>query len=359
MPAIVDSFPFPWPLPAAQELHVALAQVYPTVQGAVFIAEKCGIARYDLFLEQSAFFLWRDILNEGAMRLTNRALVTAARDSLNAANPRRPFLGALLSGDTGELLVDRQSRDANGVPIFLKSTDDIAEPEALLFKDDLTMSVGRIPWLIGVLEKLKAAAPSVCRMLVSFPGGRMRGTAFRIAPDLLLTNWHVLHHEDASATSVRAEFGFEDDAQGSGLSPIELLCDVATIRGNAADDWAVIGVGGAMTEAIPTVRLSEAIDPRNDDSAFVIQHPGGERKRIAFVRNQVTDFDDRVVHYLSDTQTGSSGAPVFHESGRLMALHHAGGRPQEVAGKQPMSKNEGIRIPRIRKSLLDMGVHLP
>lgn len=359
MSSIVDTFPFPWVLPVAQELHVALAQVYPTVQGALFIAEKAGIARYDLYAEQSAFFLWRDILIEGAKRLSNRAVVTAARDTLNAANPRRPFLDALLSGQQEQIAFDRQPRGAEGVPLFLKSTDDVTVPEALLFKDDLTMSIGRIPWLIAVLARLKDLAPSVCRMEVTFPGGRMRGTAFRIAPGLLLTNWHVLHYEGAAATGVKAEFGFEEDAQGSGLASTTLDCDLATVRGNAADDWAVIGTSATMTDAIPIVKLSEAIDPQNDDFAFIIQHPGGERKRVAFVRNQVTAFDDRVVHYLSDTQTGSSGSPVFHESGRLMALHHAGGRPQEVAGKPPISKNEGIRIPRIRQSLVDIGVCLP
>jgi hypothetical protein len=31
----------------------------------------------------------------------------------------------------------------------------------------------------------------------------------------------------------------------------------------------------------------------------------------------------------------------------LIALHHAGGRPVEVAGKPPVAKNEGVRISRV------------
>jgi len=359
MTDIVDAFPYPWALPVAQELHIALTEVFPTVQGALFVAEKAGIQRFQLFTEQPAFFLWHAVLDAGANRQANRQLVTAARDALPPNNPRRPFLDALLAGNEGEIPLDRQPRAADGTPVFLTSSDDITEPEALLFKDDLTMSIGRIPWLIAVLERLRQASPSVCRMLIAFHGGRIRGTGFRISSELLLTNWHVLHHKGVAATSAKAEFGFEDDAQGGGLASTVLDCDLSTIQGDAADDWAVVRTATAMADTVPIVKLSEAIDPKTDDLAFIVQHPGGERKRLAFVRNQVTAFDDRTVHYLSDTQTGSSGAPVFHESGRLMALHHAGGRAHELAGKPPLSKNEGIRIPRIRQKLAELGIAVP
>ena len=92
--------------------------------------------------------------------------------------------------------------------------------------------------------------------------------------------------------------------------------------------------------------------------AFIVQHPAGDRKRVAFVRNQITWVDDRVVQYLSDTQTGSSGAPVFDRDGRLIALHRAGGRPQEVAGKQPLRKNEGVRIDRVVAGLKTRGIEI-
>jgi V8-like Glu-specific endopeptidase len=107
------------------------------------------------------------------------------------------------------------------------------------------------------------------------------------------------------------------------------------------------------------LKLSEAVTPTRQAPAFVIQHPGGDRKRVAYVRNQVTDLDDRVVHYLSDTQSGSSGSPVLNDGGRLIALHHAGGTPQEVAGKPPLKKNEGIRIERVIAGLKAAGIPHP
>jgi V8-like Glu-specific endopeptidase len=77
------------------------------------------------------------------------------------------------------------------------------------------------------------------------------------------------------------------------------------------------------------------------------------------VRNQVSSFDDRVLHYLTDTQQGSSGSPVFDAQGRLIGLHHAGGTPQQVIGKPPMAKNEGIRIPRVVAGLQAQNVDAP
>lgn len=114
-----------------------------------------------------------------------------------------------------------------------------------------------------------------------------------------------------------------------------------------------------MKDAWPVLKLTEAVSPETGAPAYIIQHPSGDRKRIGFVRNTVTSFDDLVVHYLTDTQEGSSGAPVFNARGQLIALHHAGGRPQQVVGKPPVKKNEGIRITRILKRLQSESVILP
>ncbi len=50
---------------------------------------------------------------------------------------------------------------------------------------------------------------------------------------------------------------------------------------------------------------------------------------------------------------------MFDVQGRLIALHHAGGRPQQVVGKPPVKKNEGIRITRVVAGLKGEGVVVP
>jgi len=134
---------------------------------------------------------------------------------------------------------------------------------------------------------------------------------------------------------------------------------VTTIEGDPADDWAVIRTAAPLDPAILTLPLTAFADPVREAPAFIVQHPGGDRKRVAYVRNQITDFDDQVVHYLSDTQSGSSGSPVLNEDGKLVALHRIGGRPQEVAGKLPLRKNEGVRISRILEGLEALHIDVP
>jgi hypothetical protein len=115
----------------------------------------------------------------------------------------------------------------------------------------------------------------------------------------------------------------------------------------------------ALEDKWSIIKLSEAVEPKVGGGAFIIQHPEGLRKRIGYVRNQVSAFTDRVVHYLTDTQDGSSGSPVFNDAGQLIALHHAGGIPQDLTGKAPVTKNEGIRIPRIVTGLAAAGITVP
>ena len=358
MASVVDTLPFPWHLPEAQELHTALCDIYPTPKGAIFVAVQAGLKESKLLADQPSYLLWKDILNAGAAAKKNGTIVKTVLDQ-NPTTPQHSFLSALLVPQAAPITLDRQPRGADGAPLFLKDSDKVTEPEALLFHDDLTLPIGRVRWLIAVLQRIEEMGPAVCRLQVGSPGVSQRGTGFRIAPDILLTNWHVLHFKDVRAAKVTAEFGYDDDGKGGGLASTAVPCDVATIRGNADDDWAIITVAEKIVDTIPIIKLSEAVDPEDNAPAFIVQHPGGERKRIAYVRNQVTSFDERVVHYLSDTQPGSSGSPVLNEDGRLFALHRAGGRPQEVAGKPPLRKNEGIRIPRIRDGLANLGVVVP
>src|SRR5205085_9296038 len=133
----------------------------------------------------------------------------------------------------------------------------------------------------------------------------------------------------------------------------------ASIKTNKDDDWGVITTTQPLDPAWPIIKLSEAVAPVPNSSAYIIQHPLGERKRLGFIRNQVSEINDRAILYLTDTQVGSSGSPVFDEKGKLIALHHQGGRPQQVVGKPPIKKNEGIRISKVLAGITAMGVSVP
>jgi V8-like Glu-specific endopeptidase len=359
MASILDALPYPFAEQQAQELHVLLTRLYPSAMQAIPVAERAGLDPAFLNPQQPPIYLWHDILQLAASGAQTRTLVSTVRGLLTATNPNRPFLDDLLADRPTPS--DGELRNVDGTPIFIAGDDTVSEPEALLYYDDLTLQIGRVPGLIATLQTLVEIAPAVCRLVVDLHGAGMHGSGFRIASDLVLTNWHVLHDKDTGnpATAVTAEFGYEDDGRGGALAPTPIPCDVGSIATDKADDWAVIRAGQPLRDEWPVVKLSEAVEPVVNESAYIVQHPRGDRKRLGFVRNQVSSFDDRVVHYLTDTQQGSSGSPVFDAQGRLIGLHHAGGTPQQVAGKPPMAKNEGIRIPRVLAGLQAQDVDTP
>src|SRR5215813_5208103 len=110
MTSIVDTFPYPFHLPEAQELHATLAAIYPTSKGAMYIAERAGMQPAMLNPDQPAFFLWRDILKDSATGTQTRQVVQMVRD-LNATNSKRAFLDALLAS-TPAPPVENQPRAA-------------------------------------------------------------------------------------------------------------------------------------------------------------------------------------------------------------------------------------------------------
>jgi hypothetical protein len=353
--ALLDELRYPWHEPLAQQLHRTLVELYPTNQAAVLLAAEAGVDTGTIFQQQPVVFLWKEILDAAALGNLLPALVRRALDRLSPAHPSRPFLVALLAGETPA--VSAEPRTPDGAPSFLHDDDTVSEPEAKLFGDDLTMPVGQVPGLIAALGKVLAVSPSVCKLTVGFAPGEQFGTAFRIAPDLLLTNWHVVHRrgDAAPAVTVSAEFGFEDDADGGLLPPRAVRCDAAPAASDETDDWAVVSVAEPLADTWPAVSLATVAVPAMNGPAYIVQHPMGQRKRVGFVRNRISYVDDRVVHYLTDTDAGSSGSPVLDADGRLVALHHRGGRPQATLGGAPVRKNEGIRMSRIAAALADRG----
>jgi len=90
----------------------------------------------------------------------------------------------------------------------------------------------------------------------------------------------------------------------------------------------------------------------NEDRIYVIGHPNGGELSFSFQDNTLVDFDDRLLHYRSPTDPGSSGSPIFNEHWELIGLHHAGSkRMPKINGLGTHPANEGITLPAIRAAI--------
>lgn len=346
MVAFLESHPFPFNTPAGQELWRTVAGLVPVPADAIALAEKFNVDPLDLPVHLTPRQLWNVILQKTAAHGTTTDLV---KDLLAQfpRNRKAPFLRDLI--DDKAVVVS---------PEPVSGFDPlVTAPEALLFTDDLTMAAGRVPNLIATLQRLLGLAPAVCLLRVENVFGGFTGTGFRIGSDLVLTNHHVLFPENNKAATVQVDFSFDVDTAGASLPVVSLAGDVATIVGDAGDDWAVVRVAN-MKPNIPIIDLAADVVPTNNEQAFIVQHPEGRQKRLGFVRNMITSVTDQFVQYLTDTQPGSSGAPVFDAQGRLIALHHRGGTPTQKTGMAPLTKNQGVRISRVVAGLGAQGVEI-
>ena len=85
----------------------------------------------------------------------------------------------------------------------------------------------------------------------------------------------------------------------------------------------------------------------------IIQHPKGSPLKVVLTQNHVTGaISDKRVHYVADTDDGSSGSPVLNQRWEVVALHHGS---LEIAlnaaggGKRISYENEGIPM----RSIID------
>jgi hypothetical protein len=333
---ILDDFPFPLGKPMAKELLRTMARVYRSEDESIRFVAQYGIEEIDIKPGLRSIDRWQDLLDE----LAKKGKLRAAVKQTNEQNRDAPFASFL-----DALLADR-SAAVSAEPLRHPGFDDTVSLEALLFFDDLTMPVGTVANLIATLTRLLEIAPAICLLHVEDALGEYHGTGFRISQDLILTNHHVLYPNGEAATKAVADFGFDVDEKGASLAVTSLRGDIGTIKGEDADDWAVIRVADMRPEW-PVIALDGAPAPNVGDLAYILQHPQGQKKRLGFVRNKITDVSDSVIRYLTDTEQGSSGAPVFDPQGRVIALHHLGGLPVKVVGKPPVAKNEGVRISRV------------
>ncbi len=203
-------------------------------------------------------------------------------------------------------------------------------------------------------------ARAVCKLSadgVDFRGrpGQWVGTGFLVAPDILLTNHHVLNTREVAAAA-KCTFNYQLDAEGNTLPTKTFRLDPArlflTSPAAGGLDLTFVGVQGRPGDEFGIVPLDRSsFKVVRGEYANIIQHPDGEPKQVCIQENQIVQDDLLLVHYASDTLGGSSGSPVFNNEWQLIALHHATRRAEAVglvdAANTGRFLNEGIKISAI------------
>ncbi len=102
----------------------------------------------------------------------------------------------------------------------------------------------------------------------------------------------------------------------------------------------------------PVVTDLEALPSQEKDRVYIIGHPHGGELCFSFQDNHFVDRDERRLQYITPTQPGNSGSPIFNEALQLIGMHHAGGQMADldIAGKTRKT-NQGIPLPAIIRAL--------
>jgi endonuclease G len=232
-------------------------------------------------------------------------------------------------------------------------SDLAARPEAIY---------GNTVDFVGVsfLERGFVSARAVAR--VAYRNGQPVGTGFMISDRLFLTNNHVIASE--ATADIAIEFDYELDPRNMLVGVTRFALEPETFfYTNERDDldFTVIAVGGRVDgnkdlSSFGWCQLSDAEDKHAlGECANIVQHPDGRYKEVVLRENRFVSRLDTVLHYVADTEPGSSGSPVFNNEWQVVALHHWGGpwrqRTDGSGRPVPLEVNEGIRATAIVRDL--------
>jgi hypothetical protein len=220
----------------------------------------------------------------------------------------------------------------------------------------------------------------VCRIAIDSSGTLVpRGTGFLVAPDIVLTNRHVIApvlDGNYQPSQLRAQFDYhvlrngtvdegtlvklaDDWLLGSAQhDPIDTKVHPLSNEPDAGNlDFALLRLSrpaGAQTlaggkpngkPARGFLDLEAGATPADKNSpVFIVQHPEGGTMKLALDTAGVIGISKNQlrIRYRTNTLRGSSGSPVFNQDWELIALHHAGDPkyPELNTGQY----NEGIPI---------------
>jgi endonuclease G, mitochondrial len=258
-------------------------------------------------------------------------------------------------------LLDQINHKASGAPrLDLSAIPETKEK--IIYRDDMVT--------FAFMEAGVKAASAVMKLRVPrFENGQPRihngkqmiylGTGWLLTDSLLITNHHVINarnegERNASEADLRLQshgtWG-QLDFDADGLAGTELQAQ-ALEAWNPELDYAVLRIPNIGRD--PLRRAPKAIGLGTDPVPVnIIQHPGGRSKRYGIRNNLVSASTMTELRYFTDTESGSSGSPVFNDEWEVVALHRASTYVSNVQfqGKTTAYVNVGTHLIAIMSDL--------
>lgn len=204
------------------------------------------------------------------------------------------------------------------------------------------------------LELAIHSARSVAR--VKMPNGSASG--FLIGPDLFMTNNHVFEDKNDAANAI-LQFNYRLLADETLAQRDEWECDPDdTFVTNPIFDYSIVRVKEKDEQKAGDVwghlNLHHGASIFENQRVNIIQHPQGRFQEIVFRDNQVRAVKDQFIQYLTDTDYGTSGSPVFDDWFNVVALHNQ--RVRDPNNPDRWYRNQGYRVEAI---IADTGDLIP
>jgi V8-like Glu-specific endopeptidase len=345
---MITDYPVEWTAPQVRETLQVLSAIYLPAD-IERIVQDAGLSTAEVAWDRRPALTWRSVLELAAANVAVDKLLDTVVEQRPALRVRLTELRSpepMVPDDPAT--ADPAAHDYESSKWRNFSADGQAEAVIIAgqptFVDISFLAVGL------------ARARGVCRLATRFPDAGS-GTAFRVGTRHLLTNHHVLFNQrdgGRKVVSAQAWFNYETDESGR-LRPLrQVECDPDSIVGEADEDWALIATSEPIPDEFPILPLTNTRAPEIDDRVYIIQHPYGGQKKIAFQHNLVRSVDQWKIQYWTDTDLGSSGSPVFDENWSVVALHHF----SLTAPKSDRIgvRNQGRRIDHVVARMRQLGV---
>jgi len=359
------------PIPAADDVYKHMAELYPrrpqdpwvaaTASEAALALGKCDDAELWLYR-----FLHHPQVQPFYIQSYDRQLREIwegdpTGDGVQCADRLARIMARHLMRTQSQLTVSKAN-----VSALKRMVEEASQGLEKNFLGESTFS------LQNIRDMLDACSSIGC--VTNTTGARL-GTGFLLTGEWLgyasagmvfVTNAHVISDTVANAIppdNARVTFEVESELAGTPLfykiERVLSTCPPGRLGASTDEalDFTVVTLKadaqtGGQLKPLKPARGLPLVEKKA--KAYVVGHPLGSGLQISLHDSVLLDIDDaeRLVHYRTPTDPGSSGSPVFNTQWQVIGLHHGGSdETPRLHGSGSYEANEAISLLSIRKHL--------